>query len=820
MDAPYCRIQPTLASLSELGEERAGLIRRYLAPEEEPDPVKVQLVELLGCKWPTLEQWSAVAGVLEGQNVVVRAVPGAGKTFVLKVCGWFLRLKGGRALNLTYGRDLRRDWQENDPISRGDIHTFHSLAAKMYRGRGESRDRDYDEWLKALVESDAAPAAMGTTALFVDEMQDLSPLYFDLICKHAASAACGPQFVFVGQEQQCVYTYETDAYKRADLTYLRDPASHFGALNARSWVHVRLTRSFRLTRQLAAAVNNFFELDEDSKIASQRECDYIHLPTYRICDLYKTRDVCSEIVKKIEVFGQANVQIVCPQNTEKDAGPGRPSPIRLIINHLTEHDGVTFLGKADRGSGVRVYTCCGCKGTERKCSIVIGADDFASWVTREQQFVSFTRATEHLLVLQHVKSGSWNRATAREIERCGFRVYTAPEAGGAPDRQDCRPKPVSATDLAGAMRCTLKAAARGQFVSVRRAGPDRAYSAVAEVNGGYRPNVACIYGVVAPLLAESRMQGASAARSVPSAYQRIFSPVCVSGRMHDFDRPLLEKYPCMAAKMQHVRANLREYGLRDDKHTHKNSEDHYMRALKQGAREYVDENRTDRHGAETRQGLAAAPELAALSEILIPESEFRKRFPLSRLAELDASVPRDGTPWSPMQAARAAVAVLAFDGIFTKLCQIDNWDWVDVALVDGAADFFRHNTPANSDFEVPMLLELQAPVPYDRPSPMSGISGRMDALHRGSGTIVEYKMKALDDGDKAQLLIYAHMYNVLSAQGPVQCRLLSGTTGEICHATVDATRAGSRAFLARVVEEQLTAGGVSLRESRAPVAFA
>ncbi len=114
---------------------------------------------------PSEEQQAIIRAVSDGQNVIVNAVAGSGKTTTILFCA--AALPEQRILHLTYNKHLQLDakakcdeWQLNNL----DIMTLHGFCRKFYN------DLMGDEaLLNALGENSAPKRLIDYDIIFVDE---------------------------------------------------------------------------------------------------------------------------------------------------------------------------------------------------------------------------------------------------------------------------------------------------------------------------------------------------------------------------------------------------------------------------------------------------------------------------------------------------------------------------------------------------------------------------------------------------------------------------------------------------------------------------
>jgi hypothetical protein len=206
-----------------------------------------------------------IAAVVDGYNVRVLAVPGAGKTFTMEHLAAKLRAASKRVLCLTYSCVLKNEWRDKNPDYKTDIHSFHSLACTLYPG---TQIHD-DVRLKRLLVNPPTEIyrPVGYDVFLIDETQDMCSLHYRLLADHYTAR----QLVVVGQIRQCVFEYKADEETRADTGYLERPWETMKTLAAAvDWQTLRLTLSFRLTQMTANFINRLFVLSNNDVIQGHR----------------------------------------------------------------------------------------------------------------------------------------------------------------------------------------------------------------------------------------------------------------------------------------------------------------------------------------------------------------------------------------------------------------------------------------------------------------------------------------------------------------------------------------------------------------------
>lgn len=216
------------------------MIRRFVASILLMNPVSA-------------EQANIIHNVkVAGTNVIVDAVAGSGKsTTILSLAKDMPKHK---IIQITYNSMLRCEIKqkvEELQLDNLDVHTYHSLAVKYYFGSAYT-----DTGIRHIMKMDLKPRIHipRKHIIVVDEAQDMTPLYFQLVQKYAKDMGHPFQLVVLGDFMQGLYDF-----KGADTRFLTMAskiwASHPG-LKTNTFAHCSLQTSYRITDQMAAFVND------------------------------------------------------------------------------------------------------------------------------------------------------------------------------------------------------------------------------------------------------------------------------------------------------------------------------------------------------------------------------------------------------------------------------------------------------------------------------------------------------------------------------------------------------------------------------------
>jgi hypothetical protein len=349
---------------------------------------------------PSTEQ-QAIVELCRTQNVVVSARPGAGKTATAEA---IVAANPNRPIAIvTYSKRLQLDTARRlDAYPGIDVFTFHGLAGRLF-----STTVYNDSILSSLRRERIVPAWTGKPyeIVILDELQDCTDDLFWLICAFISAvthAACGraPQFVVLGDERQAIY-----GFKGADSRYLSLSPSAMATLSPYPWTHLALSKSFRLSYENSAFINNVFLRGEQYVVGSHSGPK----PLYLYGDVSNTKSIIRHIVPLIHQYGPQRTAILAPSLR-------RNRSLSDLTNYLSEVEGIPVavsisddvpLDDRVLQGKICVSTYHQFKGNERDLVIVYGVDasyfkfarDLPDDMCPNSIFVALTRACKHLVMV-------------------------------------------------------------------------------------------------------------------------------------------------------------------------------------------------------------------------------------------------------------------------------------------------------------------------------------------------------------------------------------------------------------------------------------
>ena len=350
------------------------------------------------------EQQNILDATKTGDNVVVDAVAGTGKTTLILAIA---RELGSRnILQITYNKSLKFEVREKTQamgIENLTIHTYHSLAVCYY-----SCTAHVDNEIKKIVDNNTPPnkSIPEYDMLVVDEAQDMTLLYYQLMVKFAKDIGSPFQLLVLGDYMQGLYEFKGSDIRfltLAEIIWRKHPG-----LRTQQFRKCTMKMSYRITNQMSQFVNNVM-LGEPRMDACRNDApvQYIRNSRYNL-----ERIVCAEI-QKLFAMGVKPSDIFILGPSVK----GERSNIRKLENMLVEKNipcHVPMLENSDIDQrvidGKIVFSTFHCvKGRQRKYVFVVGFDNsyfkyYARNLPRDicpnTLYVACTRALNGLYVLE------------------------------------------------------------------------------------------------------------------------------------------------------------------------------------------------------------------------------------------------------------------------------------------------------------------------------------------------------------------------------------------------------------------------------------
>lgn len=456
------------------------------------------------------EQRAIVEAVSAGHSVLVNAVAGSGKTTtVLAIARANPSLS---CTQVTYNKQLKIEVREKArvaAISNLEVHTYHSLAVRCYDPCA------YDDVGIRMALDRIGPYSGACIAavdiLIIDEVQDMTPLYYQLMRQFARDAAV-KTLVLLGDEYQSVYDF-----KNADARFL--------TLGDRCWpefafLRLPLSTSYRVTQPIAKYVNEVM-LGESRIAAVKTGPKVLHLHG----DIYKHAALFDYVRRQIGTGRLAPGDIFVLALSVKNPR----SPIRRLEHMFVAAGLPCYIPISDDRDldasivhGKIVFTTFHqAKGRERDVVIVFGMDagytqvysgDPADTTVPSIFYVAATRARKQLIVVEGSfddvdNSAPFMKLTFDEMADRDF-IYTMKLAPGIARERRARPKSVTAAvRFLDAGKLALLTSLVDEIIYTLTPAREDAITIAGTVMGKYGPEeIADITGVAIPLIFEDSVR--------------------------------------------------------------------------------------------------------------------------------------------------------------------------------------------------------------------------------------------------------------------------------------------------------------------------
>jgi len=198
------------------------------------------------------EQEFILKNIVEGNNVIVDAVAGSGKsTVVLSIAN---KIPDKKILQLTYNSMLRAEVKQKvDQLDLINIrvHTYHSLAVCYYLSTAHT-----DTGIRHILYNNLPPInnIPNYDLIVLDETQDMTLVYFKLIKKFLKDLKNPVQLLILGDFMQGLYEF-----KGADIRFLTKAEDIWRTcpqLTTNKFIRCNMKMSYRITNQMCKFINN------------------------------------------------------------------------------------------------------------------------------------------------------------------------------------------------------------------------------------------------------------------------------------------------------------------------------------------------------------------------------------------------------------------------------------------------------------------------------------------------------------------------------------------------------------------------------------
>lgn len=360
---------------------------------------------------------------LSNHNLIVDSVAGSGKTTsILHIASRYININ---ILCLTYNAELKMETREKIlklGLKNIEAHSYHSFCVKYY-----SKKAYNDVGMIEFIKSNIKPLkTFGFDMIILDEAQDITPLYYELICKLLTDSICQgnnsicqigsnlnsnlTQICLLGDRYQSIYDFN-----KADSRYITMANQIFKSNNLR-WETINLSESFRLHLGMTNFINNV--VLKTNRIKSTKP--ELSKPRYLICDTFS--ETYSKPLDEVQMYLSmgylpSDIFILAPSIRNLR------SPARILENFIkTKLRSIPIYVPTSDEEKLDIElltnklvfsTYHQVKGLERKVVIVFGFDhayfeffkkNKSHFICPNEIYVAITRTLEQMTLIHHYEN--------------------------------------------------------------------------------------------------------------------------------------------------------------------------------------------------------------------------------------------------------------------------------------------------------------------------------------------------------------------------------------------------------------------------------
>lgn len=357
------------------------------------------------------EQKFIIQSCVDNKNQIVDAVAGSGKTTTL--LGIAQAEPNKKILGVLFNRSLKEETRERASIkalNQLEIHNYHALAKKYY-----DESICSDSGITTLIRENKKPFRQlpRWQRIIIDEVQDMNPLYFQLIHKILDDLR-NPEIriTVMGDRFQSIY-----AFLYADSRFLTNADRIYKSVKG-DWVRAQLSTTYRCSSSICAFLN-------DCLLGYKRLNPANPEPTPPVNYIYgcpfEARKVLLPAILSYlsNGFKPEDIFVLAPSVNMNM----KETPVKMLENSLvtqgipiyvsSKEEGETNTSNGDPTKGkVVITTFHQSKGLERKVVIIYNFDSSYYKIFNKQAdplalsaelYVAVTRAAKHLYVIHDKK---------------------------------------------------------------------------------------------------------------------------------------------------------------------------------------------------------------------------------------------------------------------------------------------------------------------------------------------------------------------------------------------------------------------------------
>jgi hypothetical protein len=392
----------------QIENNKPKINKETIKPKRNPNTKSVNVNEHILFK-PSAEQQIIIDAIQRGENISVNAVAGSGKTTT--ILGIATQCFTKKILQITYNRALKLEVEKKaklHKLANLKILTYHGLACSYYDYTAYTDDRIQDI-LRANKPLNKPETAIPFDIIIIDEIQDMTPLYFELVHKFIYDIKRKVQIGIMGDHFQGIY-----GFKGADERFLTLGEEIF--VGHQPFTRLTLNTSYRLTQPMAHFVNRVMVggIERINAIKDGVPVSWVQYP-YEHITHYISKFIINKINSK-EITAE-DVFILAPSIKSSGA-----NLIKELENALVSAGILCFVPISEEAKldervikdKVVFTTMHQSKGRERKLVIVYGFDSSYYKIFKEKDihtttkicpnllYVAATRASQELVIVEHI----------------------------------------------------------------------------------------------------------------------------------------------------------------------------------------------------------------------------------------------------------------------------------------------------------------------------------------------------------------------------------------------------------------------------------
>lgn len=379
------------------------------------------------------EQNAIIEGVARGENIIVDANPGAGKTTTIFQIAYSFPQTS--ICQITFNKKLKMevrakaDFYAIESLSSKNIHTYHSFAKHLY---AETLAHT-DEGIRMIVEEDREPVAtLDYDIVIVDEVNDMRELLCVFIHKLLKdvrkSTGRYPQLILLGDKNQGVYEF-----LGSRVAFLTHAPKIFTYLQ---FTNYTLSYSFRLTDNMRDFTNNV--LLGEKRIVTNKKGPKVGIITQN--DFTKLEHAIASSILKAKIkynLTDGDIAILAPTLHNKSGLADTPKMIHRLENLLVGYGyKVYFPGSDDTELDEKVIrnrvvfsAYPSSKGCEWKYVVVLGiTGEYFNFFGKDLDFtkcpssmyVALTRASQKLVIVCNSTVPPFFKIPRSSLYDCGY----------------------------------------------------------------------------------------------------------------------------------------------------------------------------------------------------------------------------------------------------------------------------------------------------------------------------------------------------------------------------------------------------------------